>query len=240
VASVPALQQAQYVAVVPTISNAAPNDFVVTAHTNVAWIWFVSAIASGQSVDNLAPPPPSPFAAAFSGGATHLHWGVSAASDFGTFRLYRGTSAGFVPAPGNMVVATTDTGYADVGVSGNYYKLSAVDVNGNESPFAALGPDQTLDAPAEVKLEFALAGLRPNPSRGNRVMVDFTLPVAEPARLEMIDVAGRRVVDRAVGGLGIGHHVVDLAAGRSLSPGIYLIKLTQGVHSRVARAAVVR
>jgi hypothetical protein len=33
---------------------------------------------------------------------------------------------------------------------------------------------------------------------------------------------------------------VDLASGRSLAPGIYVVKLTQGPHSRVARAAVVR
>jgi hypothetical protein len=240
VASVPALQQAQYVAVVPTVSNAAPNDFVVTAHTNLSWIWFVSLIASGQSVDNLAPPPPSPFAAAFSSGATHLHWGVSTASDFGTFKLYRGTSAAFVPAPGNMVVATTDTGYADVGVSGYYYKLSAVDVNGNESTFALVSPDGTLDVAGDVKLEFALAGATPNPARGNRLMVDFTLPVAEPARLEMMDVAGRRVADRQVGGLGAGRHVLNLAESRPLSPGIYLIKLTQGARSKVARAAVIQ
>jgi hypothetical protein len=240
VASVPAVQQAQYLAAVPTISNAAPNDFVVTAHTTTPSIWFISAVVSGQSVDNLAPPPPSPFTAAFVAGDTHLHWGVSAASDFGTFKLYRGSSADFVPASGNMIAATTDTGYADVGASGNYYKLSAVDVNGNESPFAALGPVGTLDVAGDVKLEFALAGVTPNPARGNRLMVDFTLPVADPARLELVDVAGRRVVDRAVGALGAGRHVVDLAAGRPLAPGIYLVKLTQGSRSRVARAAVVR
>jgi hypothetical protein len=80
----------------------------------------------------------------------------------------------------------------------------------------------------------------PNPARGNRVMVDFTLALADPARLELVDVAGRRIVDRAVGGLGTGRHVVDLAAGHSLAPGIYMVRLTQGPHSRVARAAVVR
>jgi hypothetical protein len=238
--SVPAVQQLQYVVVAPTTSNSIVNDFLVTGHTSTPTIWFVSAAASGQSVDNLAPPPPSPFTAAFVAGDTHLHWGVSAASDFGTFKLYRGSSADFVPAAGNMIAATTDTGYADVGASGNYYKLSAVDVNGNESAFAALGPVGTLDVAGDVKLEFALAGVRPNPSRGNRVMVDFTLPTAQPARLELVDVAGRRVVDRAVGGLGAGRHAVDLAAGRPLAPGIYLVKLTQGAHSRVVRAAVLR
>jgi hypothetical protein len=240
VANVPALQTAQYIAVVPTVSNAAPNDFVVTAHTNVAWIWFISAVTSGQSVDNLAPPPPSPFTAAFVSGDTHLHWGVSAASDFGTFKLYRGSSADFVPALGNMVVATTDTGYADVGISGYYYKLSALDVNGNESAFAALGPVGTLDVVGDVKLEFALAGVTPNPARGNRVMVDFTLAVADPARLELVDVAGRRVMSRDVGALGAGRHVVNLAEARALAPGMYLVKLTQGAHSRVARAAVIQ
>ena len=60
VLSVPALQQAQYVIAAPTISNSAPNDFVVTAHTTTPSIWFISNAVSAQSLDNLAPAAPSP------------------------------------------------------------------------------------------------------------------------------------------------------------------------------------
>ncbi len=46
--------------------------------------------------------------------------------------------------------------------------------------------------------------------------------------------------DRQVGGPGAGRHAVDLAEGRQLPPGLYLVRLTQGVHSRVVRTAVLR
>jgi hypothetical protein len=245
IASIPARGDAEYNAVVPTLVDANAttlqySEFFVSAVTPDPLTYYDSSLESGFSIDNLSPGMPTGLAAAFAAGATNLHWNPSAASDFNTFRLYRGSSADFVPASGNLISTQPDTAFADAGASGFYYKLSAVDFNGNESPYALLTPGQILAAPPAPALEFALTGVTPNPARGNRLMVDFTLPVADPARLELVDVAGRRVVDRSVGGLGAGRHVVDLAAGRSLPPGIYLIRLTQGMHSRVARAAVVR
>ena len=49
------------------------------------------------------------------------------------------------------------------------------------------------------------------------MMVGFTLPSAESARLELIDVAGRRVASRDVGALGAGQHAVNLTPGRQLA-----------------------
>ena len=69
-------------------------------------------------------------------------------------------------------------------------------------------------------------------------MVHFTLASAEPATLELIDVAGRRLLGRAVGLLGAGRQAVDLSQGRRLPPGVYLVRLTQGANARVVRAAV--
>jgi hypothetical protein len=52
-------------------------------------------------------------------------------------------------------------------------------------------------------------------------------------------VSGRKVREREVSSLGPGVHVVDLAAGAHLSPGIYLARLTQGAASCTARIAVI-
>ena len=41
-----------------------------------------------------------------------------------------------------------------------------------------------------------------------------------------------------MGALGAGRHTVDLAAGQQLAPGLYLVRLTQGVNERVTRAVV--
>jgi hypothetical protein len=87
---------------------------------------------------------------------------------------------------------------------------------------------------------FALEGVRPNPSLGNRMSVAFEMPTAATARLELMDVSGRRLAEREVGSLGAGRHEVDLAAGRQLAPGLYLVRLAQGANIRVARVTVLR
>src|SRR5207253_7418750 len=53
----------------------------------------------------------------------------------------------------------------------------------------------------------ALAGLTPNPTTGFRVA--FRLGSPAPATLEVFDVRGRRVVQRDVGGLAVGDHILD-------------------------------
>jgi len=239
----PAHAEAEYNVVVPTLADATASSleytaYMVRAATPSPFGFYDSALDNGYSVDNLPPPTPSPFAAAYAAGATHLHWSVSSASDFATFHLYRGASADFVPGAGNLVTATPDTGFADVGPAGSYYKLSAVDRNGNESLFALVGPGQTTDVSDAPALQFALEGVRPNPSLGGRMLVHFVLPRNTPASLELFDLAGRRIEERSVGALGAGAHAVELAPGRRVAAGVYLIRLTQGTITRSARAVV--
>ncbi|MGH7731506.1 MAG: Ig-like domain-containing protein [Candidatus Eiseniibacteriota bacterium] len=82
---------------------------------------------------------------------------------------------------------------------------------------------------------FAIHRVHPTPSRG-AIHVELSLADARPARLELIDVAGRRVASRDLGPVGPGRRRVDLAAG--LGSGIYIIRLTQGERSRTAKAVV--
>ncbi len=194
---------------------------------------------SGYSVDNLPPGPPAPVAAVYLVGATHLHWGVSVESDFAMYRLYRGGSAGFVPGPGNLVTTQPDTGYADVGAAGSYYKLSAVDAHGNESVFALVTPGMTTGVNDAGSLGFALEGVRPNPTNASGLNVAFALPTGATALLELLDLSGRRVLSREVGSLGAGRHTVNLAEGRRVAPGIYWVRLAQGANRSGTRVAVI-
>ena len=70
--------------------------------------------------------------------------------------------------------------------------------------------------------------------------VAFTLPTSAPARLELVDVSGRRVAQREVGTLGAGRHALALAADRDVAPGLYLLRLTQGASVRVSRVTLLR
>lgn len=94
----------------------------------------------------------------------------------------------------------------------------------------------TLDVPTLHRL--SLAGFRPNPAIGP-LSVAFTLSSSEPARLEVLDVAGRRVFTRAIDRPVAGQRVLPLA-GVHLAPGVYVLRLEQGSDRFVARGVVLR
>jgi len=243
VASVPANVESEYDLVAPTVVDSNGTGFhwsvfMVRASTSTPGVYYDSPPDSGYSVDNLPPAPPAPFLGAYSGGATHLHWGANTEADFWYYKLYRGASSGFVPGPANFVASLPDTGYQDVGPAGSWYKLAAVDVNGNVSPFSIVGPNGITAVGDSGPAEFALAPPSPNPARGPGLVVRFSLPASRPGRIELLDVSGRRITNRDVGGFGPGEHSIDLADGRMLPPGVYLVRLTCGAESRMVRAAV--
>jgi hypothetical protein len=87
----------------------------------------------------------------------------------------------------------------------------------------------------------ALLGAYPNPSRGPAVSVSFSLPDAAPASVELLDVGGRRVASREVGGLGPGNHTVALEREASRLPaGVYLVRLVHGGSVLTDKAAIIR
>ena len=77
-----------------------------------------------------------------------------------------------------------------------------------------------------------------NPSVGGRLTVTFSLARSSPARLELLDVSGRRVAAREVGSLGPGHHQVQLGDDRPLPSGMYFVRLSQGMNVAVRRATI--
>ncbi len=86
---------------------------------------------------------------------------------------------------------------------------------------------------------FHLHGAQPNPVVGDLV-VGFSLVSGEPARLELYDLAGRRVLAREVGTPGPGTHRFLLARGARLPAGLYTLVLSQGAARATARAVVLR
>src|SRR5262249_50811697 len=119
-----------------------------------------------------------------------------------------------------------------------YYKVSAVDVNGNEGGFALIGPDQTTGVEAGVRVAFALDGISPNPASTDGIQVTFALPSGASASLDLLDLSGRRVAEREVGSLGAGRHTVDFSETRRVAPGLYWVRLTQGPNRQTRRLVV--
>jgi hypothetical protein len=79
----------------------------------------------------------------------------------------------------------------------------------------------------------------PNPGHGD-LLVPFSLDSAEPARLELLDVAGRRVESHEVGARGAGEHQLRLGQGTRLAPGVYVVRLVRADRVLSVRAAIVR
>jgi len=154
--------------------------------------------------------------------------------DLAQYRLYRDVTPSFEPAPGNQIAATADTFFADVGPAGGYYRIVAVDVNGNVSASALVGPGQTVSTPGLDVPAFRLDGA-PSPVRAPDLVLAGALPSAAPARLELFDLAGRRVWSREL--RTAGQFQVMPAREHALAAGVYAVRLRQG--ERLARARVV-
>jgi len=68
----------------------------------------------------------------------------------------------------------------------------------------------------------------------------FVLPSSSPARLSLLDLAGREVTAQDVGTLGPGRHVVRLIGTHPTRPGIYFVRLTQAGRTLNSRICVLR
>ena len=95
------------------------------------------------------------------------------------------------------------------------------------------------DTPAPAALEFAPPS--PNPVSG-LARFEFSLPREGHARLEVLDIAGRRVTMLVDGNYGARRYVRgwDLTdgAGRRVAPGVYLARLVTPEGERVRRVVV--
>jgi hypothetical protein len=218
--------------------------FLVEAHNWSNGDYWTSAPDSGYSTDNVPPIVPAPFAGTYSAGAAALHWNPNPEADLANYRLYRGTTPAFVANAGSLLATPADTGFVDHSGSPYYYKLSAVDIHGNESPAAALLPQGTLgvSGPATPR-ELALAAPSPNPARGT-TRIAFELPRAAHVRVTVFDAGGRRVRTLADGPAEAGARslVFDLRddRGRPLGAGLYLVRLEAEGRSITRRFAAVR
>jgi hypothetical protein len=151
-----------------------------------------------------------------------------------TATVYRRTDGGEWSDLGQ--VSADGTGHIvfedrDVAAATRYHYRLGVREGAEETYTGAV----TVDVPAGVAL--AIEDVRPNPS-DREMWVSFSLPGNEPATLELVDITGRLVREHTV--TGAGRRTLDLAAGARLSPGVYVIRLTQAGRSVVKRVSVVR
>jgi hypothetical protein len=76
----------------------------------------------------------------------------------------------------------------------------------------------------------ALDEIRPNPS-GLAPFIEYSLESWAPARIELVDVAGRTVLQHDLGSPGPGRHALNLRAAPGIRTGLYIVRLLQAGRS---------
>jgi hypothetical protein len=237
---VPALQSLDLVVAAPTRRDSTSagrpfETYVVTTQTTTPSIWAVSTPLTGYSVDDLAPAAPSTPNLVRAGDAVTLTWAAVADLDLAGYVIERGSSETF---EGAVVLGETEAlAFTDPAAPlGAWYRVLARDVHGNVSASAGLSGG---GAPAV----FALTPPRPNPSVAG-IAFEALLPRGGAVTLSIVDARGRivRVLER--GALAAGRHPYAWdrkdASGRTMSAGVYVVRLESPDGVRIRKVTLTR
>jgi len=221
----------------------------IIAHTSDPYTFWVSPSDSGRSADNLAPEEPLRLAGeqSFSPEGLALTWKPNVEADLGHYAVYRGTSASFVPGPGNLIASPPDTTAFDGDwrwSGGYYYKVSAVDVHGNESGYALLTPEEiTGGGPPKAPAATYLSQNFPNPFNP-MTKIEFGLMSPATVRLRIYDAAGRLVRALEEGRLPAGRYTKTWdgrdGSGGSVSSGVYFYRLDAGSFTQTKKMVLLK
>lgn len=184
---------------------------------------------NGQSVDNLAPPPPTNLTAErLPTGGVQLRWDGVSAPDFQNYAVYRWKS----PGPQQFLMSSEDTTAIDADAPNEElrYTVTALDVHENESPPSNEGIVDPVTGIGNLPAIAAVTVLQNHPNPFNAT-TDFTigLPSDVDVSVEIFDVAGRRVSAFEANGAKAGWNRIPFAArderGRSLASGVYFYRV---------------
>jgi hypothetical protein len=236
ITTVPAVQDWQYQAVVPTLADSNQHGiytthYFVRAHTDDPLEHWETAVDSGYSLDNLAP-------GQVAGVQTQvinylqiqLSWEESPDKDFAHYNIYRDVSADFIPLI--PLATTTEISLTDdLPEPGTYYyKISAVDFNGNEgarSEEVSVIITNVEDAETVVK-EFYLKQNYPNPFNPS-TLIEYRLPQADQVEIDIYNSLGQHIKRLIDGNQPAGLHHVSWegtdTAGNPVASGVYIYRI---------------
>jgi hypothetical protein len=232
-----------------TATSPDAHHFQVIAHSFNFEYW-ISAPATGRSRDNIAPASPLLLTATLVGVDVLLIWNPSGTSeaDFNDYAVYRATSSGVQPVPGSFLSGTIDTTITDFSPPTGtlYYIVTARDVHENQS---APSNEASVAIPTGIGDHTpGITGLMiganyPNPFNAS-TEVRIGLPRESNVRLEVYDVAGRRVAARDIPLMAAGWQSVTFdgrdARGKPLASGVYFGKVTAGGETRSMKMVIRR
>ncbi|MDH5442875.1 MAG: fibronectin type III domain-containing protein, partial [Hadesarchaea archaeon] len=137
---------------------------------------YVYALFIESAPDTTPPAAPTGLTAtAVSSSQIDLDWANNTEGDLDHYNVYRSTTSGFTPGPGNFVTERTVSNYSDTGLSASttyYYKVTAVDTSNNESNPSAQA-SATTEAPADTTPPAAPTGLTATAVSSSQINLDW-------------------------------------------------------------------
>jgi hypothetical protein len=230
-------------------SGTATHCFKIRANTFMALYWWESEVIACHSVDNLTPVPPTAVVAeqSFEPAGLNLTWAPNTEPDLAGYAVYRGTSADFVPDALSLVASPMEASWFDGDWrwnSGFFYKVSALDANGNESGFALVAPDNVSGVKgAEAPRASYLAQNFPNPFNP-ATRIGFGLKTPARVSLRIYDAAGRLVRMLVEGNRPAGTYAEPWDGkddgGRVVASGIYFYRLDAGAFTQTRKMVLLK
>ncbi len=211
--------------------------FKTTARTTNPLVFWDSNTDSGYSVDNLPPTGIMLLSASrLNNSSVELAWnGNHTDADLEHYAVYRSTRSDFPINEETRISTTNDTLFVDEQATSTatmYYKVTAVDKNGNEgeaSPEVIVtGVTDVAEENTSPK-EFLLSQNYPNPFNPLTV-ISYQLPISGYVTLKLYNVLGEEVATRVDEFQEAGYKSVRWEASE-LPDGIYLCRLTAGSYS---------
>ncbi len=234
VGELPAATLDEYSTVVPTLydstgaDGAVLSEFKVSGHTAITAIYAVTEVATGYSIDNLAPATPANLAGVETVAGVALTWAEPIDEDFKFFTLYRGTTSGFDPTLTEPLSELTENEFLDndvmVGAT-YYYRLSASDFSENESvysdEFSFLVTSVAIDG--IVPEDYALEQNYPNPFNPSTA-IRYSLKDAGNVKVTVYNGVGEKVMVLVDSYKNAGNYEVTLDATH-LASGLYFYRI---------------
>lgn len=258
VKDVPATGESQYSTITATLFDSTKAQgmrwsvFYISGHSSSGGLVVKSAIDSGYSIDNLAPNAPTPKMATKTSEKVTIEWSDPVDDDFNYFQVYRGTKEYFDASVTKPVARLVETKFIENLSTVNekyFYKITAVDFNGNESPYSleisedniitSIGDDNSKNLPNVFRLDQNY----PNPFNPT-THISYQLPKSVYVNLTIYNVLGVKIRTLVNEWKSTGFYEVEWdgkdESGNGVSSGIYIYRINAGKYSESKKMAFMK
>jgi hypothetical protein len=252
VATIPTLQWDTYSALVPTFGDSSASGqhwslFFISAHTSDPALFYSSEVDSGYSIDNIAPAiPTSVLASVDENWNVALNWSPAIDEDFDYFKVYRSNTTDFELTDDLLVVESTDNFITESlsEVGDFYFRISAVDANGNESEGSESVSVLIVSVDTQMIPEnFTLHQNYPNPFNPITT-IQYGLPEDSDVTLYIYDITGRKIKTLINSSQSAGWYNVQWNGthqdGTPVGTGMYFARIQAGNYSEVIKMVYLR